>query len=555
VTTRPTRTLPAHPDLDQLKRQARELLDAYRAGDARTSAEVHAHDPDAAAQTFALHDAQLVVARAYGFDSWPKLKTYVDGATAKRFIEAARANDVDLVTGLLKIRPDLVDMQWSYGDERRALHYAVMKRLPDMVRVLMRHGANPGAGVHPHREATAPRTMAIERGFTEIVAIIDEEAQSRRTAKTSGPLAAKGPQSGSGIPSPGTVEVVRAVVRGDTDWLRTRHERHPLVNPIRWDDGGLLTLAASSNRPEVLALLLDFGFDPDERVRWNEGPDAAYSQGYPLWHCAATGKHAMAELLLQRGANPNVHVDSSGSAVYAAYGHRQWAMVDLLKQHGGLVTPDIVGLYRETDLAANLLAAPSGTPLPEGAIPPGRTLEDYLLEFALSGGAADIVRMALEKIDWSRDDRRWFRMLGRGLDFWHHMPGLSGTNPSLDRDSYLIGFRFVVERCDPNVMGGFGRTALHEVAAVGDHVTDTEASALVSTLLDAGARTDLRDDLLESTPLGWACRWGRQAIVQVLLERGANALEPDAETWATPRAWATTMKRDSVLALLTKHTA
>ena len=127
--------------------------------------------------------------------------------------------------------------------------------------------------------------------------------------------------------------------------------------------------------------------------------------------------------------------------------------------------------------------------------------------------------------------------------------------PVLDRGSYLTGFRLLVARCDPNVIGGFGRTALHEVAAAGGHVTDTEASALVSTLLDAGARMDVRDELFKSTPLGWACRWGRADIVRILLERGANPFEPDAETWATPRAWAEKMKRDSVLALLREHGA
>ena len=163
--------------------------------------------------------------------------------------------------------------------------------------------------------------------------------------------------------------------------------------------------------------------------------------------------------------------------------------------------------------------------------------------------------MALERIDWPRDDRRWFRMLGRGLDFWHHMPWLYGTNPDLDRGSYITGFRLLVERCDPNVIGGFGRTALHEVAAAGDHVTETEASALAAILLDAGARMDVRDELLQSTPLGWACRWGRAEIVRILLERGADPFEPDAETWATPRAWAEKMKRYAVLALLREHGA
>ena len=46
-------------------------------------AEVHAHYRGAESTTFALHDAQLVLARAYGFDSWPKLKAYVDGATGR----------------------------------------------------------------------------------------------------------------------------------------------------------------------------------------------------------------------------------------------------------------------------------------------------------------------------------------------------------------------------------------------------------------------------------------------------------------------------------------
>jgi ankyrin repeat protein len=64
---------------------------------------------------------------------------------------------------------------------------------------------------------------------------------------------------------------------------------------------------------------------------------------------------------------------------------------------------------------------------------------------------------------------------------------------------------------------------------------------------------DQRDDLLRSTPLGWACRWGRLELVKLLIERGADPAEADAEPWATPRAWAEKMQRDDVLTVLMEY--
>ena len=128
------RTLAERPDLDQLKRQAKELLQAFRAGDASAVAEVNAHYRGADAATFALHDAQLVLARAYGFESWPKLKAYVDGATVRRLIEAVRANNAETAKAILKARPELANTDTAEDDERRALHHAVLDRLPEMVR-------------------------------------------------------------------------------------------------------------------------------------------------------------------------------------------------------------------------------------------------------------------------------------------------------------------------------------------------------------------------------------------------------------------------------------
>jgi ankyrin repeat protein len=63
-----------------LKRQARELRQAYLDGDDASRATVEGYRPllsgDAASLT--LTDAKLVIAREYGFEGWPKLKHHVE---------------------------------------------------------------------------------------------------------------------------------------------------------------------------------------------------------------------------------------------------------------------------------------------------------------------------------------------------------------------------------------------------------------------------------------------------------------------------------------------
>jgi ankyrin repeat protein len=92
---------------------------------------------------------------------------------------------------------------------------------------------------------------------------------------------------------------------------------------------------------------------------------------------------------------------------------------------------------------------------------------------------------------------------------------------------------------------------LHEVIAR-DHRVGV---ALASLLLDAGARTDSRDDFLKSTPLAWACRWGRVELVTLLLARGADPIESEAEPWATPLAWAERHHYAGIASILRQHGA
>jgi hypothetical protein len=61
-------TLPAHPNLDQLRRQAKELVRAATSGDGPALTRIHA-----VSEHLTLAAAQLALAREYGFESWPAL--------------------------------------------------------------------------------------------------------------------------------------------------------------------------------------------------------------------------------------------------------------------------------------------------------------------------------------------------------------------------------------------------------------------------------------------------------------------------------------------------
>ena len=71
-----SRSLPSRPDLAQQKKQAKELLRSFAAGDADALARVRALLPDK--QQIALADAQFVLAREYGFANWAALRQHIE---------------------------------------------------------------------------------------------------------------------------------------------------------------------------------------------------------------------------------------------------------------------------------------------------------------------------------------------------------------------------------------------------------------------------------------------------------------------------------------------
>jgi hypothetical protein len=99
----PVRRLPVRPDLEQLHRQAKELLRAIHDGDPGAIAELREHhsesiDPSAAK----LADAQLVLARSYQASSWTRL------VHAVQLADAIWRDDADTVLELVTRNPALI---------------------------------------------------------------------------------------------------------------------------------------------------------------------------------------------------------------------------------------------------------------------------------------------------------------------------------------------------------------------------------------------------------------------------------------------------------------
>jgi hypothetical protein len=215
------------------------------------------------------------------------------------------------------------------------------------------------------------------------------------------------------------------------------------------------------------------------------------------------------------------------------------AMIDLMVAHGGWIGAASAGYLRQADLARRMLAGDLEPHLPSGTFA-GQTVEEQILWGGASSRSADIVRMALERIDWARHDPRWFWML------WRPLPGHHDLNDAEQADAGE-SFWLILERCDVNLRAGAsGQTMLREVIAR-DHGVGVP---LASLLLEAAAHTDVRDQFLKSTPLGWACRWGRAELVTLLLACGAAPNEAEAEPSATPLAWAERRQHAAVASLL-----
>lgn len=263
------RELPARPNLEHLKKQARTLLQERLGGDAAAVARFTAFGiiSDEPKRADALH----VIAREYGFDTWPALKAHVEvnlEDPVEALIAAVKSDSASLVAEVLVrhpfLRSRINEPLPNYGFEAPALIAAVNHNNREMVDVLLDAGANINersrwwAGSFGVLDSASPELVPhlITRG-----AFVDIHAAARL----------------------GMINRVRELLASD-----------PQLVQARGGDGQFPLHFAST--VEMAALLLDSGAEIDARDIDHESTAVQYMVSIQPY------RHDVAEYLISRGA-------------------------------------------------------------------------------------------------------------------------------------------------------------------------------------------------------------------------------------------------------------
>ncbi len=294
---------------------------------------------------------------------------------------------------LMEADPALIGACDVYGVT--PLHLAAWKHDPAMVGWLLDHGASPGAlalrdspvrrygGAHqPVESAKTPLDFAaIVAGWApegrDAIFYFMENARvdPARFHETARLLLQKGAE----------VTPRAAVALGDREAVLRLHRQGRLPNEIHVFRGGLLAIAVRVNRIDLVATLLDLGFDPDELIPTDDGYP---SWGMPLWTASMCGRHEIVELLLARGADVNAIVCACGDSMCMAEDEKMKA---LLRKHGARLTVETV---TDPKTAQAIL---DGTVTAESLNLGEPTLKD-LAEIMMGGGDPEFVRICLPHI-------------------------------------------------------------------------------------------------------------------------------------------------------------
>lgn len=312
------RQLPPRASLEQLRKQAKALLKAEQAADPEASNRIRQHHPRFSGTTpitsFTLADAQLVLAREYGFTNWAALKSHLESrspepsteALIRSLRQAAGQGDLAQLTALLDAHPELIDEPGGEG-VRTALHQTIFGEQEAAAKLLLERGANPN--IRCEGDNAYPLHFAAEKQHLPLIRLLIEHGADpigeddyhelgvigwatawdyvRDNPEVVDYLLSHGARHNiSSAVATGDVLSIRRLVAENRSLLEKRMD---LANKRRRP----LHLAVIKKRPEALSALLDLGANAEAL---DECSLTALDQA------ALDGETAMAEILLAHGA-------------------------------------------------------------------------------------------------------------------------------------------------------------------------------------------------------------------------------------------------------------
>jgi ankyrin repeat protein len=255
-----TKELPARPHLEQYKKQAKDLVKGYKSADSEAIERVKAYHPclatlpdtQIASAKFALADAQLVIAREHGFESWPKFAKHIEALVRERSVA-------------------------SLDNPRAAFIEAAC----------VPRDAGHATGTLEQAEAILAAHPGIASSDIHIAAILGDDAGVRRflTLDLRNATAKGGPYGWDALThlcfsrylrldrkrSDGFVRAARALLdagaSANTGWMEENHRPTP-----EWESS-LYGAAGIARHAELTRLLLERGADPNDEETTYHAPE------------------------------------------------------------------------------------------------------------------------------------------------------------------------------------------------------------------------------------------------------------------------------------------
>jgi ankyrin repeat protein len=484
--------LPAQPNLEHLRKQAKALLRDWRRQDPGTRRQ--------------LADAQHELAREYGFATWAQLKEHVESLAvandpARALRSAIVAHDAAAMRRVLEsspaLRQKINDPMSDASFGQTALMEVVMRTNGPMVDVLLEFGADinqkshwwaGGFGVLDETSAEfAP--YLIERG-----AVLDAPAAARL----------------------GMINELRAMIAADA-----------AVVHVRGPDGQTPLHQASTI--EIARLLLDHGADIDARCIDHESTPAQYMLRVTQTRHFPHDRQDIARELVARGCQTDILMAS--------------ALGDLALVRKHLDADPESIRTRVTDRYFPKRNPKSGGTIYIWILGKHRTAHTVARDF----GHEDVFRLLVDRtptdmrlaIAGEIGDEAMFReLLRRNPDLVAKLSDEDrGKLADAAENNNLEAVRLMLTAGWPvDVFGAYGGTALHWAAFHGN-------AAMVREILKYQPNVDIGEKVHGMTPLGWACYgsengWHRNTgdyagAVEALLQAGAHSPPQMEEFTAT----------------------